>query len=152
LAALGDGRVISGGTAGDIVMWERDRPGEGLEFEPYSGRLNALAVLQGRLVGGGDDGAICIWDLTGRKTGTVIAHEKSWLTSLAALPSGCLISAGTDEQVILWQFTGRELRKVSNVACTVRALAARRIRDGRESVAVAHVDSGLSFWTVQTPA
>jgi WD40 repeat protein len=157
LAALDDGRVISGAiagdgaTGGDIVMWERDRPGRGREFEPYGQRLNALAVLSGHLVGGGDDGSICIWDLTGRKVGTVRAHGKSWLTSLAALPTGHLVSAGTDDQMILWRFADRELRKVSSVACSVRALAARRTSDGREAVAVAHVDSGLSYWTVQAP-
>jgi len=152
LAALGDGRVISGGTAGDIIMWERDRPGDGREFEPYDTRLNALAVVSGHLVGGGDDGAIRTWNLTGRMVNTVMAHENEWLTSLVALPSGRLISAGTDDQMILWQFADRELRKVSSVACSVRALAARRISDGRESVAVAHVDSGLSLWSVLTPA
>jgi WD40 repeat protein len=152
LAALGDGRVISGGTAGDIVMWERDRPGDGREFERYETRLNVLAVVSGHLVGGGDDGSICIWDLTGRMVNTVMAHENAWLTSLAALPSGHLISAGTDDQMILWQFADRELRNVSSVACSVRALSARRISNGHESVAVAHVDSGLSFWNVLTQA
>ncbi|HLK72414.1 MAG TPA: hypothetical protein VKU77_02065 [Streptosporangiaceae bacterium] len=151
LAPAGDGRVISGGTAGDVVMWETARPGERSDFEPYGRRLNALAVLSGHLFGGGDDGDICIWDLSGRKIGIVPAYERSWLTSLAALPTGHLISAGTDDRMILWRFTEQELRKVSDVACSVRALAARRTSAGRESVAVAHADSGVSCWALQLP-
>lgn len=152
LALLSDGRVISGETTGDVAMWERGRPGERRNFEPYGGRLNALAVLSGHLFGGGDDGNICIWDLTGRKIGTVAAHEGSWLTSLAALPTGHLLSAGTDDRIILWQFAGQELRTMSNVSCSVRALAARRATAGRELVAVAHADSGISYWALQIPA
>jgi WD40 repeat protein len=152
LALLSDGRVISGETTGDVTMWERGRAGERPDFERYEGRLNALAVLSGHLFGGGDDGNICIWDLTGRKIGTVAAHGRSWVTSLAALPTGHLISAGTDDRIILWQFVGEELRNISSVASSVRVLTARRTAEGRQSVAVAHADSGISCWALRIPA
>ena len=49
------------------MIWHPGSPGDkDIELEPIGTRLNALAVLPGRLVGGGDDGCIWVWDLDRR--------------------------------------------------------------------------------------
>ena len=98
--------------------------------------------------GGGDDGRLIIWSPHGRLTATIPAHGRSWLTSLAALPTGYLVSAGTDGHVLLWRWTGYSLRQVSSIASAARCLAARLAADGRETIAIAHADAGLSSWTI----
>ncbi len=156
VAALHGGRVVSGGTAGEVRIWDPGPPGaDPIEMEPYNGRLNTLAVLADHVVGGGDDGWVHIWDLTGRKAGSISAHN-SWLTSLTAFHNGYLVSGGTDGRMVVWVLEdespqGKSLRRISVVACSVRAMAAGRTLTGNGCLVVAHADSGVSCWTLSAP-
>jgi len=152
VAALIDGRVVTGGTAGDVRIWDPDSPGvPAPEMERYQGRLNALAALPGRVVGGGDDGRVWIWDLVSGKVVASFSGHDSWLTSLTALPSGHLISSGTDGRLSVWAPEGQNLRLLSVVACSVRALSAGQTREGNGCLAIAHADTGVSYWTLSVP-
>jgi WD40 repeat protein len=120
-------------------------------MERYQGRLNALAALPGRVVGGGDDGRVWIWDLVSGKVVASFSGHDSWLTSLTALPSGHLISSGTDGRLSVWAPEGQNLRLLSVVACSVRALSAGQTREGNGCLAIAHADTGVSYWTLSVP-
>ena len=152
VTVLLDGRVATGGTAGDILISHARSPaGADIELEPIGSRLNALATLPGRLAGGGDDGRIWIWNLNRRAAELVPAHGSSWLTSLASLGEH-LISAGTDGQMIAWKSGPGGLTRISTVACNVCALAWCQAIDGKNCLAVAHSDSGISYWQLNNLA
>lgn len=150
IAAAEDGFVCTSGTDSTIRAWNPDRLDTAWEYEAPGQRINALASLAGFLIGGGDDGTLTIWNPQGRLTVTIPAHGSSWLTSLAALTTGYLVSGGTDGRVLLWRWTGHSLRHLSRIASAARCLAARLDDDGRETIAIAHADAGLSSWTIST--
>lgn len=152
VTVLPDGRVAAGGTAGDVLIWHARSPADAdIKLEPMDSRLNALAALPGRLVGGGDDGRIWIWDLQRRAAEPVAAHDSSWLTSLASLGEH-LISAGADGQMIAWKSGPDGLTRIGTVACNVCTLAWRQTNDGKNCLAVAHTDSGISYWQLNNLA
>jgi WD40 repeat protein len=149
---LEDGRIASGGIDGNIRIWD---PGSGdanwVEMERYNGRLNALEALSGYIVGGGDDGVMCMWNMAGHQVGNFAAHG-SWLTSIVTLRNRYVISGGTDSLLIVWDAAGGSLRRINSVTCSVRVLAAGKTRAGGECVVVAHADSGISYWTLNVPS
>ncbi len=148
VAALENGRVVSGGSAGHVRIWDPGIPGaDPAELGRYHGRLNALAVLGDHVIGGGGDGYLWVWDLAGRRTRSSSRHN-SWLTSLAAFRKGYLISGGTDGQMIMWKLEGQSMRQISVIGCSVRALAAGQTRAGNGCLVAAHADSGVSYWTL----
>ena len=61
---LPDGRVVSGGGDGRVLVWDPARPGTGpVELGRHDGSVWAVAVLpDGRVVSGGDDGRVLVWD------------------------------------------------------------------------------------------
>jgi F-box and WD-40 domain protein CDC4 len=151
VAALENGRVVSGGTAGDVRIWDPDTPGaDPVKIGCYGGRLNALAVLGDHVIAGGDDGCLWIWDSAGHKAGSFSGHN-SWLTSLTAFRNGYVISGGTDGRMVMWELDGQGMRRISVVGCSVRALAAGQARTGNGCLVAAHADSGVSYWTLSVP-
>jgi WD40 repeat protein len=150
ITAIKDGVVCTSGTDGTVRAWNPDRLDEARDYDAPGQRINALASLAGFLIGGGDDGGLVIWNPDGRLTATVPAHGSSWLTSLAALSTGYLVSGGTDGRILLWRWAGHSLLPLSGIASAARCLAARLNDDGRETIAIAHADAGLSSWTIST--
>jgi WD40 repeat protein len=150
VAALKNGRIVSGGTAGHVRIWDSGIPGaDPAKLTRYDGRLNALAVLGDHVIGGGD-GYLWAWDLAGGIARSSSRHN-SWLTSLAAFRKGYVVSGGTDGQMIMWQFGGQGIRQISVVGCSARALAAGQTRAGNGCLVAAHADSGVSYWTLSGP-
>ena len=64
VAVLPDGRVVSGGDDGRVLVWDPARPGAGpVELGRHDGAVGAVAVLpDGRVVSGGGDGRVLVWD------------------------------------------------------------------------------------------
>ena len=64
VAVLPDGRVVSGGDDGRVLVWDPAEPGAGpVELGRHDGSVEAVAVLpDGRVVSGGDDGRVLVWD------------------------------------------------------------------------------------------
>lgn len=63
-AVLADGRAVTGGGDGRVLVWDPDQPGGGpSELGRHDGSVGAVAVLvDGRLVTGRDDGRVLVWD------------------------------------------------------------------------------------------
>lgn len=71
------------------------------------------------LASGGQDGAICLWDvLTGSRVSHMFAHRGD-VTSLTCTTS-CVISSGLDDLISIWdRSTGIKLYSIQQVdACT----------------------------------
>jgi WD40 repeat protein len=149
---LGDGYIASCGVAGEIWIWD---PGnfqtDPTEMRGRHGRLNALGVVSDYIVGAGDDGTLVMWDRAGFQVDTYSRHS-SWLTSVTSLRGRYLISGGTDSQIVVWELKGAKLEPISSASCSVRALGAGRTLAGRDCLAVAHADSGVSYWTLNVPS
>lgn len=67
------------------------------------------------LASGGQDGAICLWDvLTGSRVGHMFAHRGD-VTSLTCTTS-CVISSGLDDLISIWdRSTGIKLYSIQQV-------------------------------------
>lgn len=70
------------------------------------------------LASGGQDGAICLWDvLTGSRVSHVYGHRGD-VTSLVCTTS-CVISSGLDDLICIWdRSTGIKLYSIQQVRCS----------------------------------
>lgn len=80
------------------------------------------------LASGGQDGAICLWDvLTGSRVSHMFAHRGD-VTSLTCTTS-CVISSGLDDLISIWdRSTGIKLYSIQQVG--VGATGPRGVRKG----------------------
>jgi WD40 repeat protein len=117
LAAADAGGEAGAGAGGLGVLTSRislwhPRDGRSLAAWPAPGTVLCLAFVPGkRLVSGGADGAIRLWDTTdGREVLTMRGHRGD-VTQVAVSPDGRLLaSGGTDATVRLWDVdSGREV-------------------------------------------
>ena len=108
-------RELAGGDDDGINFWRLDGGRDTKSFNlgkalPANvGETLSLAVLaEGRLVSGGQDGAIRIW-LKGPGDARVVLSQGSPVKSLAVLADGRLASGGQDGTVKIWQLDEQKL-------------------------------------------
>jgi WD40 repeat protein len=107
LAALPDGRFVSGAQDGQIKLWPRSGTGEPVIFR-HGNAVRSLAVLpDGRLASGGVSGEIKLWASDGAAAPVVFA-QGSAVWSLAVLPDGTLASGGGNGEIKLWPKEGAD--------------------------------------------
>jgi Trypsin-like peptidase domain/WD domain, G-beta repeat len=105
VAALPDGRVVSGGRDERVLVWDPTEPGSGpVELGRHDGSVTAVAALpDGRVVSGGRDERVLVWDPTEPGSGPVeLGRHDGSVTAVAALPDGRVVSGGRDERVLVW--------------------------------------------------
>jgi hypothetical protein len=153
VAVLPDGRVVSGGADGWVLVWDPTRPGsDPVELGGHDDWVNAVAVLpDGRLVSGGDDDRLLMWDLSQLGSGPVEAggHDGP-VGAVAVLPDGRLVSGGKDKQVLVWDPSqpGSGPVELGRYYDSVNAVAV--LPDGR--VVSGGTDNRVLVWDPSRPA
>ena len=103
LALLTDGRIVCGEGGGAVRIVDLDHPGSGDTLRGGQGSVTSLAVLPGGLVAAGslqyDDRLVRIWDLTQRKSISVL---KTGAQAMAVLPDGRLATSAQEKTIHLW--------------------------------------------------
>ena len=102
---LPDGRVVTGGDDGRVLVWDPAVPGAGpAELGRHDGWVRAVAVLaDGRVVTGGDDGRVLVWD-----PADPAPARPSWAATTARCgrwrcwPDGRVVTGGHDGRVLVW--------------------------------------------------
>jgi WD40 repeat protein len=148
VAALADGRVVSGGTLGRVLVWDPHRPGAApTELGHQGSAVQAVAALpDGRVVTGGDQ-RVLVWDPdTPGAAPTELGRHNGAVRSVSTLRDGTVITGGTDQRMLVWD-TARADGQLSQVSCSVAALATAPLDAIWSNVVIAHVGSGFSFWS-----
>jgi WD40 repeat protein len=105
-----------------------------------------VAVLpDGRVVSGGDDRRVLVWDPSRPGSGPVeLGHHDGWVNAVAVLPDGRVVSGGDDRRVLMWNVTQGQ---VAQLGCSVIELAAVQASRGEASLVVVHEGQGFSLWS-----
>ncbi len=98
LAALSDGRILTGSESGQVEVWDPAAPGHALA-SVATGHSSVYVLLElpgGRVVSGHDDGTLAVWD---RSLGTPVASVQTGHGSVyqAALLPGGRIAIGSGD-------------------------------------------------------
>jgi WD40 repeat protein len=101
LAFSADGALLaSGGLKGEIALWQVEPPARVATLNGHRDSVRALHFIgRDRLLSGGDDGRLVLWDL--RNLGIVATRASSPVTSLTSLPD--LIVSGHEDGVRNWR-------------------------------------------------
>jgi WD40 repeat protein len=146
---LADGRVVSGGLHGRVLVWDPSQPGtDPVELGDHDAWIKVVAVLpDGRVVSGGDDGWVLVWDSSRPGTDPVeLGRHHGYVSAVAVLPDGRVVSGGRDARVMIWNATTQ--RQVAQWRCSVIGLAAAQGSRGEASLVVVHAGRGFSVWSI----
>jgi hypothetical protein len=138
VAVLADGRVVTGGSDGRVLVWDPADPRTGpAELGHHDDWVNAAAVLaDGRVVTGGVYGRVLVWDPADPGTGPAkLGHHDDWVRAAAVLADGRVVTGGSDRRVLVWDpadpGTGpAELGHHDGAVRTVAVLAGGRVVTG----------------------
>ena len=146
VAVLPDGRVMSGGGDGRLLVWDLAHPGIDPAELGHGGGVKTLAVLpDGRVAssGGGMDGRLLVWDPArpGADPAEFGRHDIG-VTALAVLPDGRVISGGGDGRLLVWDPArpGADPAQLGRHGGWVEALAV--LQDGRVACSSGGMDRG----------
>jgi WD40 repeat protein len=148
VAVLLDGRVVSGGEDGRLLVWDPSQPGsDPVELGRHADWVYAVAVLpDGRVVSGEVDGQVLVWDPSQPGSGPVeLGRHHDSVRAVAVLLDGRVVSGGADRRVLIWNASTQE--QVGQLGCSVVGLAAVQARRREGSLIVVHEGQGFSLWS-----
>jgi hypothetical protein len=150
VAALSDGRVVSGGDDWRVLLWDPARPGTPTELGHHNGKVWSVAALSdGRVVTGGGDRRVLLWDPVRPGTApTELGHHYRAVRAVAAFEDGRVVSAGFDRRVLAWN-SARGGAGISQLSCSVTALATVPLSSSEPGLIIAHEGSGCSLWSLE---
>jgi WD40 repeat protein len=154
VAVLPDGRVVSGGSDGRVLVWDPADPGTGPAELGRSGVVWTVAVLpDGRVVTGGGGfrgGEVLVWDPADPAAGPAeLGHHSGVVRAVAVLPDGRVASAGSDWRVLLRDVLSGMARSL--LACSAYALTISPSPFG-DCLLIGHEGGGISRWGVRAAA
>jgi hypothetical protein len=108
VAVLPDGRVVTGGDDGRVLMWDPAEPGTGptevIRYQGAAWKVGGVAVLpDGWVVTGGSDGRVLMWDPAEPGADPVeLGEDWRGVAAVAVLPDGRVVTGGGDGRVLMW--------------------------------------------------
>ena len=141
---------------GLVPVWTTHRASRALagELGRHDSAVNAVAVLpDGRVVSGGDDRRVLVWDPDRPHTAVDLGRHGDWagaVTAVAVLPDGRVVSGGYDGRVLVWDpdrpHTAVELGRHDDSVTAVAVLPDRRVVSGGNDRRVLVWDPDRSYW------
>ena len=156
MAVLPDGRVVTGGDDGQVLVWDpaarrADPVKLGGDYGPvkHDGPVYAVAVLPGgRVVTGGYDKRLLVWNPADPDAAPAeLGRHDGPVYGVAALPGGRVVSGGYDKRVLVWD-PARNPALVIQLNCSVTTLATAPHAPAGSNLAIVHERSGFSFWSL----
>ena len=155
VAVVADGRVVSGGSDGRLLIWRTTRVDLGRQWPSelgcHDGPVTAVAGLaDGRVVSGGSDGQLLVWDPAVPQSGPIeLGRRHQLVTAVAGLADGRVVSGGSDGQLLVWdpavpQSGPIELGRRHQLVTAVAGLADGRVVSGGS-------DGQLLVWDPAVP-
>jgi WD40 repeat protein len=145
VAVLPNGRVVTGGADGRVLVWDLAASGtDPVEVGRHDDRVQAVAVLpDGRVVSGGADRRVRLWDSGTAPTArsATVGHLNRTVSAVAVLPDGRVVSSGTDRRIWVWDRDG-PVEIGAHKKGAVQGLAV--LSDGR--VVSSGVDGRILMW------
>ena len=147
VAALGDGRIVSGCDDGTIRIWNA-ATGEIVHLDGHQGGVTALAVLSdGRIASASRDRTIRSWDVAAGVEVARLEGHKDSVNALAVLPDGRIVSGSADKTIRIWNAAlDAEIAILDDLRGPVNVLAV--LPDGR--FVSGGDDSTLRIWNAAT--
>ena len=134
VAALHDGRVVTGTADGRLLVWDLSpRAGDPLEQGRIHDSIEAVAVLpDGRVVTGSADGQLLLWDPRSRAGPPVdLGRHDIHLRTVAVLPDGRVVTGGRYGAVRIWDAIPDSLNRIELGGKNSGAAAIAVLPDGR---------------------
>jgi uncharacterized caspase-like protein len=104
---------LHGNSIGQLQLWDFNQDVMGqLPVVGHEGAVRAVAFSPDgrRIVSGGEDCTIRLWELYGQPIGTPFTEHESWVMSVAFSPDGTRIVSGSrDHTVRLWDLDGQTI-------------------------------------------
>lgn len=112
ISKLPDGRIISGGADGVILVWNPAFPKEHTLLKSLGGEVMVLDVLpDGAIISGNADGTIQVLNKN-LEEGLIISGHIGGVLALAGLPDGRIVSGGADGAISLWDWAGNKIKSI----------------------------------------
>ena len=106
VAVLPDGRVVTGGGDGRVLVWDPADPGAGpAELGRHDGRGGGGGGAAGRAGGHRrrHDGRVLVWDPADPGAGPAeLGRHDGRVAAVAVLPDGRVVTGGDDGRVLVW--------------------------------------------------
>ncbi|MFJ4700587.1 hypothetical protein ACIP5N_21590 [Streptomyces sp. NPDC088768] len=121
-----DGRTVAVADFGGSVRLYAARNGQLLHTIDSPARHPEIAFLSaGRLVTGGSDGALRLWDTRSGRALAVFGHHRGPLAAVAADPAGQRLATAVlgEKTVRLWDTSGRRIRELRPVRASADTVA-----------------------------
>ena len=146
LAISADGKTaVSGSFDSSAIRWSLARNAAEQVLRFHGSAVNAVALTpDGRIVTGGEDGKIAIWQADSPVPQRVLEGHVAPIVSLAVSPDGTVLaSASWDRTIRLWPLAGGEPRVLEDHQQNVNGVAFTP--DGKALVSAAY-DLTLRIW------
>lgn len=146
MAATPDGRVVTVGHDGWVLLWEPHATGSRpVRIGHHDGAARAVVVTDsGRVVTGGDDRCVRMWSLTGSaEESRLLGRHGGAVRAAAAVSDQRFVTSGHDGRVLLWDVEVSDPVEVGRHPSAVRAIGVTR--EGR--ILTGGDDGQILEWT-----